>query len=167
MKWDYVEAAKAASQKARQTAQDALRTTIRRKPGQYERREQEAVKRLLRALGAKFWVAGTVRRIGDYHGTMQTPGLPDLPLVFLPRHKLPGYATGDGMPFQLVVIEVKSPAAAKSKNGGLRPEQHDLLTFCGAAGVPYLHGDLNAIIAWLVEQGYLRASQLPHYRVPK
>jgi len=125
---------------------------VRRQP---ERHEQEAVKKLLLALGAKFWVAGTVRKRGDYHGTMQTPGLPDIPLCFLPKR--PGYL--------LVVIEVKSPAAAKTATGGLKPEQVEVKRLCEAANVPYIHGDLNAIIAWLVMHGYLKASQVPHYRV--
>jgi hypothetical protein len=88
--------------------------------------------------------------------TIQTPGLPDMPLVFLPKR--PGY--------QLVVIEVKSPTAAKTKSGGLRPEQLEVKRLCEEAGVPYIHGDLDAIIAWLIAHQYLKANQVPHYRLP-
>ena len=126
------------------------------KPRQPERAEQEAVKRLLLTIGAKFWVAGTVRKKGDHPGTMQTPGLADMPLVFLPIKNSVR---------QLVVIEVKSPKAAKTKSGGLRPEQRELQVCCWEAGVPYIHGDLDAVIAWLVEHEYVKASQFPHYRV--
>lgn len=156
---------KAKTQKARQTAQVGAGTTNARRPDQPERREQEAVKRILRALGARFWVAGTVRKKTDHPGSMQTPGLADLPLVFLPRTKLPGFDKATDRPFQLVVIEVKSPAAAKTPLGGLRPEQHDLLVYCTAAGVPYIHGDVGALLQWLVAHGYLKATQVPHYRV--
>jgi hypothetical protein len=132
---------------------------------QPERAEQEGVKKLLRTLGARFFVAGTVRKKGDHPGTMQTPGLADIPLCFLPRRSRLSQSYHDtGGEYQLVVIEVKSPAAAKTKSGGLRPEQADLKNLCAEAGVPYIHGDLNAIIAWLIENRYLKASQVPHYR---
>lgn len=123
---------------------------------QPERREQEAVKRLLKTIGAKFWVAGTVRRKGDHPGTMQTPGLADLPLVFLPVR--------NGAR-RLVVIEVKSPKAAKAKSGGLSVEQRELQQCCWEAGVSYIHGDLDTVIGWLVVHEYVKASQFPHYRV--
>lgn len=131
---------------------------------QPERAEQEAVKRLLAALGAKFYVAGVTRKKGDYQGTMQTPGLPDLPLVFLPRFKL-GDLSDPHLMYQLVVVECKSPAAAKTKWGGLSPFQREAKAYCLGAGVPYVHGDLDAIIGWLIDHSYLKPSQVPHYRL--
>jgi len=108
---------------------------------------------------------------------MQTPGLPDLPLVFLPRWKRHYDPDRESLlskaevearthpEWQLVVIEVKSPKAAKSKGGGLSPEQAALGALCVGAGVPYLSGDLSYLIQWLVQFGYLKASQVPHYRL--
>jgi hypothetical protein len=32
--------------------------------------------------------------------------------------------------------------------------------------MPYVCGDLDAVIAWLVQYGYLKAESLPHYRQP-
>jgi hypothetical protein len=140
--------------------------------GQPERAEQEAAKKLLAAMGAKFWVAGTTRRAGDYQGTMQTPGLPDLPLVFLPRFKR--YKEGTDMHlldqtlgmYELVVVEMKSPAAAKTKHGGLSPFQRECKAYCLGAGVPYIHGDLDALIGWLIHHSYLKPEHVPHYRLP-
>ena len=152
---------------AAQTASQPRGATIRTKPDQPERREQEAVKKLLKAIGAAVWVAGTVRRHGDHPGTMQTPGLPDLPLVFLPAFKLtPPPAPGvPPLLYELVCIEVKSPAAAKLKWGGLTPEQRGVKAYCAGAGVPYIHGTLDDVIQWLVQRGYLKADQVPHYRL--
>lgn len=147
-------------------------TRTRRRPVKHEQAEQEAVKTLLLAIGAKFWVAGTKRKHGDYQGSMQTPGLADLPLVFLPRHQRAGLTRDEslarGYPehaYELVVIEMKSPGAARSKTGGLSPEQRDLQHYCELSGTPYIHGDANAVIAWLIQHGYLRKEQVPHYRI--
>jgi hypothetical protein len=48
-----------------------------------ERVQQAHIIRLVRTIGGVVYVLGTVRRRGDYQGTMQTPGISDL-LVFLP-----------------------------------------------------------------------------------
>jgi hypothetical protein len=140
-------------------------TPARRRPLP-ERAEQEAVKKLLLAMGAKFYVAGVTRKKGDYQGTMQTPGLPDLPLVFLPAFKLqPPPAPGTPpLMYELVCIEVKSTAAHKTKHGGLSPFQREAKAYCLGAGVPYVHGDLDAIIGWLIDHGYLKPENVPHYR---
>ena len=134
---------------------------------QPERAEQAAVKKLLAVMGAKAYVAGTTRRKGDHPGTMQTEGLPDMPLVFLPAFKLKTPLAPGTPPlmYELVVIEVKSPAAHRTKWGGLSPFQREAKAYCLGAGVPYVHGDCNAIIDWLIRRGYLRANQFPHYRV--
>jgi hypothetical protein len=54
-----------------------------RLPRVSERAEQSHIVQLLRTVGGQVYVLGTTRRRGDYAGTMQTPGLPDL-LAFLP-----------------------------------------------------------------------------------
>lgn len=126
------------------------------KPRQRERGEQAGIVQLLRALGAQVYVSGTTRRAGDFHGTMQTPGIPDIE-AFVPHphrhgHQAPGYA--------LVKIEVKA------KGGRLRPAQAVYRNMCEFAGVAHVVGGLDDVIAWLLANGYLKATQVPHYRVP-
>jgi hypothetical protein len=132
----------------------------RRQP---ERTEQAHIIRLLEQLGATVMVLGTVRpravpcpRCGapparvDF-STRQTPGIADLE-AFLPAR--------DGRPGRLLKVEVK---AAK---GQLSPDQRAYRDRCQAAGVAHVHGTLDAVIAWLHGEGYITASQVPHYRLP-
>jgi hypothetical protein len=46
----------------------------------------------------------------------------------------------------------------------MRPEQQVFRELCGLAGVAHVAGDLDALIAWLVAEGYARTDQFPHYR---
>jgi len=115
-----------------------------------EAAEQEKALRLLRSMGARVWVAGTTRKRGDYQGTMQTPGLPDLPFVFLRR--------GDG--YTLLVVEVKSPTAARSIRAGRSPEQLEVARLCELANIHYFCGDCDGLIGWLISHGFLRADQV-------
>ena len=62
-----------------------------------EKQEQQAILELLRLVKARVYVLGTVRPKGDYPGTRQTPGLPDLE-AWLPH--------GNGC--HLLKIEVKA-----------------------------------------------------------
>lgn len=121
---------------------------MRRQP---ERAEQRAIVRLLSLCGCQVWPIGTTRRHGDYHGTMQAPGLPDL-LAFLPR--------GGG----LLCVEVKA------EGGRLRHDQVRFRTACLDCEAPFLvhHvvGGQDAVIAYLLELGLLRAHQVPYYRQP-
>ena len=119
-----------------------------------ERHEQNAIRGLLATLGAKVYVLGTTRKKGDYAGTMQTPGLPDL-IAFLPW---------DGerdLTRTLLVIE------CKAKGGRLRPEQAEFMVMCLEAAVHHVVGGLDDVIAWLVQHGYVKADSVPHYRLPK
>jgi hypothetical protein len=125
--------------------------TRRGKPEQFE---QEKAKRLLASLGARVWVAGTKRKKTDHQSTMQTPGLPDLPFVFVPRR------ISGGMSYELLVIEMKSPEAARKSNKGRSPEQLDFARFCELAGVHYFCGDCDGLIGWLISHGFLRADQV-------
>lgn len=84
-------------------------------------------------------------------GTRQTAGVPDLQ-AFMPER------AGRR---QFVVIEVKRPGEK------LRAEQEAYRQMCEAAGIVHIWGDLDAVIAWLLSAGYLNASQVPHYRLPK
>ena len=119
----------------------------RRQP---EAAEQRAIVQLLCALGCPVWTLGTHRRHGDYHGTMQSPSLPDL-LAFLPR--------GMG----LLCIEVKA------KGGRLRPEQEVFRNATLACAAPWqVHhvvGGLDAVIGYLMSLGLLKAQDVAHYRV--
>jgi hypothetical protein len=120
-----------------------------RLPRPTERQEQAHIAALLRSLGAYVLTLGTTRKRGDYHGTMQTPGLPDV-ICFLPA-KLGHEAK------QLLFIEVKAPT------GRLRPEQITFLEQCHDAGIPHIVGGLDTVFRWLVDQGYLRENQFGHY----
>lgn len=117
----------------------------RRQP---EKAIQASIVRLLRQVGCAVYVLGTHRPRGDYQGTCQTAGLPDL-LVFLPR------ALG------LLFVEVKAP------KGRLRPEQAQFRESCLALTVqrqPVHHvtGGLDAVIDWLIVFGLLKPEQVCH-----
>jgi hypothetical protein len=114
---------------------------------------QQQIVRLLRSLGAAVYVMGTARPRGDYAGTCQTPGIPDL-VVFLPSR---GTGTNEQ---RLVYVEVKAAG------GTLRPAQADFRAHCLAADVAHVVGDLDAVIAWLMDYGYLKAEAVPYYRLP-
>jgi hypothetical protein len=114
-----------------------------------EKAEQAAIVRLLASLGAKVYVLGTRRPAGDYQGTRQTPGLPDV-LAFLPLH-----AARRGhfeQSRELLAIEVKA------KGGRLRPEQVVFRELCQQASVAHVVGGLDAVIAWLTARGYLKGA---------
>jgi hypothetical protein len=105
--------------------------------------------RLLRTLGAAVWVTGTHRRRGDYHGTMMSPGLPDL-LAFLPRRDQAAV---------LVCIEVKAAG------GRLRPGQVLFREACARAQVAHVVGGIDDVVAWLLDQGILAPSQVGAHRM--
>jgi hypothetical protein len=111
---------------------------------------------LLRTLGAKVYVLGTTRRRGDFHGTMQTPGIADV-FGFLPT---PSSSSGHRQrhPFWW---------EAKAEGGRLRHEQREFREFCQDSGLTHIVGDLDNLIAFLVAHGWLKAENLPHYRLPK
>ena len=79
---------------------------MRRQP---EGHAQRAIVQLLSHVGCLVWTLGTTRRRGDYHGTCQSPGLPDL-IAHLPN--------GGGVLF----VEVKA------KGGRLRPSRKSSAT---------------------------------------
>lgn len=124
-----------------------------------ERYEQADGLKLLLGLGGRVYVSGTVRREGDYQGTMQTPGIPDVE-VYLPAPRY-GRPLVPGNTRRLLKWECKRPGGKPS------PAQRDYAELARAAGVDHVTGDLTALLAWLVSAGYLRADQLPHDRQPK
>lgn len=117
-----------------------------------EKTEQAHIVQLLRSVGAAVYVLGTHRRRGDYQGTCQTPGLPDL-MAFVP--------SGSTVPPRLLFVE------CKAAGGRLRVEQIDFQEHCHIAEVEHVVGDLDAVIAWLVERGVVKAQLFPSYRQPK
>lgn len=107
---------------------------MRRQP---ERAIQWRIVGLLRSVGCSVWVLGTTRRSGDYPGTMQTAGLPDL-IAFLPR------AQG------VLFVEAKAPG------GRLRPAQADFRACClplVADRVYHVTGGLEAVVGILAKLG--------------
>ena len=125
--------------------EEVRRPDFRRDGRVPERVQQQHIVRLLRTLGAEVYVLGTVRRRGDYPGTMQSPGLPDL-LAFLPR----------GKERRQVWIEVKA------SNGRLSPPQLAFREHCRGGGIEHIVGGVDSVIAWLVAEGYLRESPGRH-----
>ena len=125
-----------------------------RRPRQPEKVEQAHIVQLLRSLGAGVWVTGTRRPRGDYPGTRMTPGLPDV-FAFLPHP--PHAAPGDA---RLLIVEVKAAGGRPSM------EQQAFAAWCHVAQVAHVCGDLDAVIAWLIEAQYLESNQVAHYRAP-
>ena len=100
---------------------------------------------LLRSLGARVWVLGTVRAKGDHPGTRQTPGFPDVN----------AFIRGC-----CLYLEVKAAG------GKLRPEQADFREAALSCGAPVYHvvGGVDELFAWLVERGIVKAENVPHER---
>lgn len=109
-----------------------------------ERVVQRQVVALLRSVGGWVWVLGTTRRRGDYQGTMQTPGLPDLIAAVHGR---------------MLMVE------CKAIGGKLSHAQVAFQVACQDCGVHHVVGGVDEVLAWLVAQGILRADAVAHYRV--
>ena len=102
--------------------------------------------KLLISVGGKVYVVGTTRKKGDYQGTMQTPGIPDLE-VFLPKRA----RVGNLRTCRVWKIEVKTGQAR------LTNAQRDYAELCLKAGIAHIVGDLDTVIAWLKAEGYLKS----------
>lgn len=133
--------------------------TRTRAPRVSERVEQEQIKTLIRSVGGKVWSLGTTRRGGDYQGTMQTPGFPDL-CAFVPVPTVNAAGQSLGRQPQLLFVEVKA------RGGRLRPEQALFRDECGFAKVEHVVGGLDAVLAWMLVRGVVTESSVPHYRLP-
>lgn len=119
-----------------------------------EKAEQAHIVQLLRSIGAAVYAIGTHRRRGDYQGTMQSPGIPDL-MAFLP-------AWDRARPSRRIFLFIE----CKARGGRLRAEQQVFRDQCLDADVCHIVGGLDDVIAWLTERGYVNANQFPHYRQP-
>ena len=113
-----------------------------------EKQQQAAIVQLLRSIGADVWVLGTVRRKGDYQGTRQSPGLPDL-LACLPDIGRLDLRDGDAVREWLAI-------ECKSSTGRLRPEQQHFQACCQDSDLLHVVGGLDAVIAKLQALGYLK-----------
>jgi hypothetical protein len=98
---------------------------------------------LLRSLGGLVWTLGTSRRAGDYHGTMQTPGLPDAVVAIKGR---------------MLMCEFKAVG------GTLSPEQGVFRAACADCGVHHITGGVEEVYQWLCEQGLVLPDNVPHGR---
>lgn len=141
----------------------ARRFAVRRRPRQLEKGEQAGGVTLLRTLGARVYVLGTRRSRGracstcgtfvpEHQGTRQTPGVADV-LAFLPAR---------GGARVVLWWEAKRP-----DGGRISGDQQEFRRLCEESNTAHCVGPLDALIAWLIAGGYLRADQVPHYRLPK
>jgi hypothetical protein len=141
----------------------------RAKPVQREKHEQALVVELLQKIGWQVYVIGTRRPRGsrcprcgtfvaEHQGTCQTPGLSDL-IAFSPR-RYEGVIREAGR--LLVFIE------AKATGGRLSPAQKAFAECCWdvTGSIEHIVGGYDVVIQFLVEQGFLKATQVPHYRQP-
>jgi hypothetical protein len=107
-------------------------------------------RQLLVSLGHEVIKFSTTRRRGDYPGTMQTPGVPDYGIWLKPIR---------GLGLRWAWWE------SKAGRGVLSPAQRKFQVNCERAGILYVVGDLDALIAWQVVLGYLRPDQVAHYHL--
>jgi hypothetical protein len=107
-----------------------------------EKAEQQAIVDLLRLIGAQVYVLGTRRRRGDFPGTMQTPGIPDL-YAFLPTKSI-------AVQYQPLWIEVKTTTGRASV------AQAQFAWHCEMGGLPYVRGTADDVTRYLKAEGYLR-----------
>jgi len=127
------------------------RMNVRPRPSKPEAGEQNAGVQLLRFLKAAVYVSGTRRPKGEYQGTRQTPGIPDVMAI------LPNLA---GVVFW----------EAKASGGRMSPEQlafRVIVEQYEEAGLPVYHvlGGSGALVALLLRLGLVKADQVPHYRL--
>jgi hypothetical protein len=119
-----------------------------------EKVEQAHIVQLARALGASVYVLGTRRRRGDYPGTMQTPGIPDLWIWWpaRPAH----YHPAMGLWWEV-----------KAADGCRTDAQEQFAAECEAARVPYGCGTCDEFIRLLVSWGRVRPDQVNAERLAR
>ena len=116
---------------------------------------------LLRSVGGRVWVLGTVRRgskcpkcgewVAGHRGTQQTEGMSDL-VAFVPDRR-------EGrLPLSLVFIEMKADG------GRMSPEQRKFRELAIRACVDHVVGGFNAVLGLCVERGLVKPENVPHYR---
>jgi hypothetical protein len=117
---------------------------------QLEKTEQAAIVQLLRTIGASVYVIGTRRRKGDYQGTGNTAGVPDVYAV-LPW--IPTYKGRLGLSDTWTVpvwIEVKAPKGRPSK------AQEQFQVESTNCRIPHLIGGIDVVTHWLRQGGWIK-----------
>jgi hypothetical protein len=128
---------------------------------------QSQIVQALRTVGAAVYVLGRPPRHESARmGTGQTPGIPDL-YVLLPDS--PWHRTPEGGGFATYGSKAQTCAhglwiECKAAGGRLRPQQAEFERLCGGAGIPHLVGDLDVVLAYLAQHGYIK--ERAHYRRP-
>ena len=111
-----------------------------------EKIEQQHIVQLIRSLGGAVYILGTKRRKGDYQGTNQTPGVPDL-IAFVRR----------GADCWLhCYIEVKR------KGGQMSEAQQGFQTCALLSGVCHIVGGYADVARALVAWGVMGPEQVPN-----
>lgn len=100
-----------------------------------EKIEQQNIINFFCTIGGVVYVLGTRRAKGDYHGTRQTPGMPDLIAFVSNMH---------------VYVEVKS------QRGRMSIEQRIFAANCERANVEHVVGGLDAVMDWAKGKGLVR-----------
>ena len=121
----------------------------RRQP---EREITQQIVRLLKSLGGEIYKSSTTRRRGDYQGTMQTPGIPDLEIFMPPPKARPA----DN--HVLVKIEVKA------QKGRMSPAQQRYRQLCLLSNTHHIVGGFDEVLDWLISHAYLESEQVLHER---
>lgn len=125
-----------------------------------EKVEQAHIVQFARSLGGMVYVLGNHRRAGDYQGTMQTPGLPDLWIWLPPGARRTETGGTVHLPPMALWWEVKAARRQRRREQIVFGEQ------CQMAGTPYGYGTFDAFIGFMAEHGRIHANQVPHYRQP-
>ena len=112
-----------------------------------EKEIQADIMEMLETVGATVYRIGTTRKKGDYQGTMQTPGIPDL-LAFV---RIPARKMTDMRPHAVQLwIEVKRPG------GKMSDTQLAFRWNALNAGCEYVVGGVDEVLAWLKERGVVK-----------
>jgi hypothetical protein len=123
-----------------------------------EKAEQASGVTLLRSICGydAVYVIGTKRRRGDYQGTMQSPGIPDV-FAYLPAPRFhPSPFPADWL--------IPLWWEVKAADGTLRKQQGVFREMSRRARVNHVVGTLDALIEFLVAGYWLKAENVPHYR---
>ena len=110
-----------------------------------EKEIQADIVEMLETVGAKVYRIGTTRKKGDYQGTMQTPGIPDL-LAFV-AVPLSLHVSPRMMLVQLW-IEVKRPG------GTMSVAQRAFRSRALEAACEHVVGGVDEVLAWLKAKGW-------------
>lgn len=125
---------------------------------------QQHVVRLLETVGSHVYVLGTRRSRGQRcpackefvpntdHSTHQTPGISDV-YAMVPDPEMDGQR-------RPMWVE------CKAEGGRPSPAQVRFAEQCRAAGIWHVTGDLDDVIAFLLDKQVLKRWQVAHYRLP-